>query len=340
MNVRPDQLNQTLSKQASAKQVSPLYFVYGDEPLQQMEAGDDIRQFLKNEGYLERVVLDIDANFDWQNFIEETASLSLFAEQRILELRLPSGKRGGEGAQVLKEDCQRPADDTVVLINAGKVDGNGKKSSWFKAIDKIGVTVQCWPVNVEHLPNWVKQRFLQKDMQPDGDVVAYVSQQIEGNLLAAAQEIDKLHLLIGPGKVSYSAVAEAITKQSRFTVFELVDVMLKGDQARVVKIVDGLKSEGTEPVIINWALAKDIRLLCQAAANPSVADYMLSRSGVWKNRLALFNSCLRRHSSGFFQAMLKRCAMIDCASKGMAQANVWDEIQGLSFRVAGSSRKN
>ncbi len=334
MNVRPDQLKSSLPKQAY-----PLYFVFGDEPLQQMESCDQIRAYLRSQEYSEREIFDIDANFDWQNFTEASASMSLFAERRILELRLPSGKPGRQGAQVLKDYCQRPAEDVVVLINAGKLEASAKKSAWFKAIEKTGMVTQCWPVRADQLAGWVKQRFQLSDMQPDQDVVTYVSQQVEGNLLAAAQEIDKLYLLIGPGKISYADVAEAITQQSRFSIFELVDVMLQGDQARVVRIVDGLKAEGTEPVIINWTLAKDLRLLCLAAANPSNADYVLTQSRVWKSRQPLFKSCLSRHSPRFFQAMLKRCARIDQASKGVVKANVWDELLSLSFRTAGSSRR-
>ncbi len=333
MNVRPDQLSAILPKK-----IYPLYFVGGDEPLQQMEASDEIRQFLRSQDYSEREVLDIDANFDWQIFIEETASMSLFATRRILELRIPSAKPGKQGAQILKQYCQRPAEDTVVFIHAGKVEASAKKSVWFKAIEQVGMVVQCWPVNVGKLPAWVKQRFLQCEMQPDADVVAYISQQVEGNLLAAAQEIDKLFLLMGPGKVTYADIAQAIAKQSRYSVFELTDMMLKGDQTRVVRIVDGLKAEGIETIFINGMLARDIRLLCKAAQHPQSADSVLSRSGIWSNRVILFKSCLSRHSPRFFQAMLKRCALIDSASKGMAQANVWDELQGLCFRIGGRSR--
>ena len=334
MNVRPDQLASTLPKQ-----VYPLYLVGGDEPLQQMEACDEIRRFLRSQDYSEREIFDIDANFDWQLFVEETASMSLFASRRILELRLPSSKPGKQGAQIIKDYCQRPVEDVVVLINAGKLDGGTKKSAWFKALEQQGMVVQCWPVKTEQLDSWVKQRFLQADMQPDDDVVAYVSQHIEGNLLAAAQEIDKLHLLIGPGKVSYADVVDAMTNQSRFSVFELLDRMLKGDQPQVVKIVDGLKAEGLEPIMITSMLAKDLRLLAKAAENPTAAAFMLSRSGVWKARIGLFQACLSRHSLRFFQTMLKRCAGIDRASKGVADANVWDEILGLGFRVAGQSRR-
>lgn len=333
MNVRPDQLEAVL-----AKKMFPLYMVCGDEPLQQMEAGDAIRSYLKQQDYTEREVLDVDAGFDWQVFLDETASMSLFAQRRILELRLPSAKPGRQGAQVLKEYCQNPVEDTVVFINAGKLESSAKKSAWFKAIEQQGMIVQCWPVKPDALPGWVQQRFLSTDMQPDNEVVSFVCQHIEGNLLAAAQEIDKLYLLLGPGKISYGDVAEAITKQSRYSLFELVDVILQGNQSRAVRVLDGLKAEGVEPVIINWALAKDIRLLCQVAATPASADLILRRSGVWQTRISLFRECMSRHSVHFFQLMLKRCALIDRASKGVADANVWDEMLGLSFRVAGRSR--
>jgi len=333
MNVRPDQLSATLTEK-----IFPLYFVCGDEPLQQMEAGDAIRRFLRTQDYSEREVLDVDANFDWQRFTDETATMSLFAQRRILELRLPSARPGRAGGQVIKEYCQHPVEDIVVLVNAGRVDANTKKSAWFKAVEQYAMVVQCWQVKAENLPAWVKQRFIQAGMQPDAEVVAYVCQHIEGNLLAAAQEIDKLLLLIGPGKVRYGDVAEVMTRQSRYNLFELTDMMLKGDQSRVIRIVGGLKAEGTEPLLINSMLVKDIRLLAKIAEDISAADHLLRRSGIWASRAALFRNCLQRHSARFFQAMIKRCARIDRASKGLDQANIWDEIMAMSFRIAGRSR--
>jgi DNA polymerase-3 subunit delta len=167
---------------------------------------------------------------------------------------------------------------------------------------------------------------------------SYISQHVEGNLLAADQEIEKLYLLLGPGKITYADVAEAITAQSRYSVFELVDVLLAGNPQRAIKIVAGLKAEGVVPVVLNWALARDIRLLAQAAADPRSADLLLKRSGVWQSRVSLFKSCLGRHPQRLFQQMLKRCGYIDAASKGMIDCNVWDEIESLCVRLAGSSR--
>ena len=333
MNVRPDQLQSVITRS-----VYPVYMVSGDEPLQQMESLDMIRAYLRDQEFSEREVLDVDAQFDWQRLMDEAASLSLFATRRIVELRLPTGKPGRQGSQALKEYLERPPEDTVLIVNAGKIDGNAKKSAWFKAIDQNGVVVQCWPVPVDRLSGWLNQRFKMRDMDADAEVLSYISQHVEGNLLAADQEIEKLYLLLGPGKITYADVAEAVTSQSRYSVFELVDMLLTGNTSRVIKILAGLKAEGVVPVVVNWALAKDIRLLSQVAADMSSAGFILKRSGVWESRVAMFKSCLSRHRQRSFDMMLKRCAYIDAVSKGMIDANVWDEIETLCVRLAGTSR--
>ena len=333
MNVRPDQLQSVLKKSTC-----PVYMVSGDEPLQQMESLDLIRSFLRQNDYSEREILDVDAQFDWQRLMDEAANMSLFATRRIVELRLPSAKPGKQGSQVLKDYLTRPPEDTVLIINAGKIDGNSKKSAWYKAVDQNGLVVQCWPVPVDKLSHWLRQRFKMRDMDADNEVLVYISQHVEGNLLAADQEIEKLYLLLGPGKISYADVAEAVTSQSRYSVFELVDMLLTGDTRRVIRIITGLKAEGVVPVIVNWALAKDIRLLAQASQDVSSADLLLKRSGVWQSRINMFKSCLARHSLRSFHFMLKRCSYIDAASKGMIDTNVWDEIETLCIRLAGSTR--
>ncbi len=333
MNVRPDQLPAMI-----AKNTYPVYMVSGDEPLQQMESLDLIRAFLRDQDYAEREVLDVDAQFDWQRLLDEAANMSLFATRRIVELRLPSAKPGRQGSQVIKDYLARPPEDTVLIINAGKVDGNAKKSAWYKAVDQNGLVVQCWPVPIDKLSPWLRQRFKARDMDADDDVLAYISQHVEGNLLAADQEIEKLYLLLGPGKITYADVAEAVTSQSRYSVFELVDMMLTGNTKRVVRIIAGLKAEGIVPLMVNWALAKDIRLLVLAAQDASSADFTLKRSGVWSSRVAMFKACLSRHSLRSLQLMLKRCAYLDAVSKGMIDANIWDEIETLCVRLAGTTR--
>ena len=329
MNIRPDQLKSVLNKQ-----LAPVYLVCGDEPLQVMEATDLIRSSCREQGYAEREIFEVDASFEWQDFSDEAASMSLFSTQRILDVRLPSGKPGKQGSQAIKQYLDNPAEDTIVLITAGKLDKSAKNTAWFKAIDKLGAVTQCWPVDSEHLPSWVRQRFQQRGMNPNNEVVDYVCQHVEGNLLAAAQEIDKIYLFVGPGDITYGNVSEAITENSRFSVFELVDSALKGEASRTIKILNSLNAEGIEPLGIIWVLAKEIRLLCLAAADPASAEYTLKRSGVWGNRMPLFKACLSRHTEKSLRSLLQRCMKIEGVSKGFEAGSASDELRMLSFLLA------
>ncbi len=330
MNVRPDQLADVLNRQ-----LHPLYLISGDEPLQVMEATDRVRASCRRQDYSEREVFDVDTSFDWQLLKDEANSMSLFSSRRILEVRIPSGKPGREGGQALKEYAANLPDDTVLLITSGKLEAAQKKSAWFKALDQVGVVMQCWPVGAGSLPAWVRQRFQGHGMQASKEVVDYVCQRVEGNLLAAAQEIDKLNLLLGPGAVDIDSVREAVADSSRFSVFELADSALAGDRVRVIRILHGLHAEGIEPILVIWALAKDIRLLAAVSVNRDSADYALKQAGVWQNRLALYRSCLTRHSSTRFNRLLQHCARIDGITKGQQPGNVWDELQTLGYMLAG-----
>lgn len=336
MNIYPEQLESALANPADSP-LSSVYLVSGDEPLQIMETADAIRSACREQGYDEREIFDVDANFDWQLFNEEAANMSLFSSQRILDLRLPSGKPGRQGSEAIKQYLVNPPEDTILLITAGKLDKSAKNSAWYKAIDHNGAVIQCWPVSLDKLHTWVKQRFQSRDMQPEHEVVDYVCQHVEGNMLAAAQEIDKIHLLIGPGAVDFESVREAITDNSRYSVFELVDVAMQGDQSRVLKIANSLSAEGVEPLAVIWVFAKELRLLCNVIPDPSTAEYKLSRSGVWRNRMPLFRSCIARHSEKSLQSLLKRCAKIDAVSKGFETGCAWDELRMLGFLLAGGN---
>ncbi len=330
MQLRPDQLSAALGSA-----LKPVYLVSGDEPLQVMEASDAIRTAARAQGYAEREVLDVDNHFEWQNFLDAAATLSLFAQQRIIELRIPSAKPGRTGSDAIKCYLDQPADDTLLLITTGKLEAASKNTAWFKAIDKLGVVVQCWPIGVDKLPGWIKTRFNMRAMQVDDTVASFVSQHVEGNLLAAVQEIEKLYLLLGPGPVTLANVREALTQSSRFTVFELTDAALQGNRARVLKVLAALDGEGVVPVVINFSLAREIRLLTMAMQDATTAELQLRRAGVWDARLPLYRDCMRRHSPRALQSMLQRCALIVRASKGADDANPWDELRGLCFRLAG-----
>jgi len=329
MKVRPDQLEQHLQKN-----LADIYFIFGDEPLQVMESADRIRAQARKQDYSAREVMDVDAQFDWNLLLDAANSLSLFAEKRILELRLPTGKPGKTGSKVLQEYAQRPADDAILIISSGKLDGSAKNTKWFKTLDQQGVLIQCWPINAEQLPGWIKQRLQSSGIIAEPQAIQLLADRVEGNLLAAAQEVDKLFLLHGGGKLNFEQTAQAVADSARYNIYDLVDSALLGDVARTARIVGGLKNEGVEPVLMLWALSREVRLITRIAeANMSV-DAAMSRQRVWDNRKTLIRRALSRHSKVRWQFFLKRCAKIDKVVKGVEPGRAWDELLMLSTQIA------
>ena len=329
MKVRPDQIKQHLQKGLQA-----IYFVSGDEPLQVMETTDAIRQVARQLEYTEREVMDVDSQFDWNQLLDAGNSLSLFAEKRILELRLPSGKPGKQGAKILGEYAERPADDAVLIISAGKLESSTKNTRWFKTLDQQGVVVQCWPIAVHELPRWIENRMLQKGLKPSAEAVALIAERVEGNMLAAAQEIDKLYLLFGEASIDIDQVTSAVADSARYNIYDLVDSALTGDVARTSRISSGLKNEGVEPVLALWALSRDIRLLTKISEAGVSIDAAMVREKVWDNRKPLLRKALSRQRPQRWRFYLKRCARIDRVIKGIETGRAWDELLALSTQIA------
>ena len=329
MKVRPDQIQQHLNKG-----LQPVYFVCGDEPLQVMETSDAIRAYARAQDFSEREVMDVDKQFDWNQLLDAGNSMSLFAEKRILELRMPSGKPGKAGSQVLLDYLQRPADDAVLIITSGKLEGSSKNTKWFKALDQVGVIIQCWPVATHELPRWIEQRMRAKGMTPGPEAVALIVERVEGNLLAAAQEIDKLFLLYGPAQLGLEDVTAAVADSARYSIYDLVDSALTGDLARTSRIVGGLKNEGIEPVLALWALSREVRMLTSISEANMSQDAAMAKARVWDNRKPLLRKALARHSSAKWKMFLKRCARIDKVIKGVELGRPWDELLTLSTQIA------
>lgn len=329
MKVRPDQLERHLEKE-----LAPIYFITGDEPLQVMESADRVRAEARRRGFTEREVMDVDAQFDWNLLLDAANSLSLFAEQRILELRLPSGKPGKAGSQVLQEYVQRPADDAVLIISSGKLEGSSKNTKWFKSLDQQGVVVQCWPVSTDQLPGWISQRLQSRGIVADREAVQLLADRVEGNLLAASQEVDKLFLLYGAGKLNFEQTASAVADSARYSIYDLVDSALLGDVVRTSRIISGLKSEGVEPVLMLWALSREIRQLVRIAEASIPVDAAMSQLRVWENRKGLIRKALSRHNQNRWKLFLRRCAKIDRVIKGVEQGRAWDELLMLSTQIA------
>jgi DNA polymerase III subunit delta len=333
MKIRPDQLKSHLQHN-----LRPVYFVSGDESLQLMESTDALRATARAQGYVEREVLEVDAHFDWQQLLDAGNSMSLFADKRILDLRLPSGKPGKQGSDVLQAYAARPADDAVLIISAGKLESAAKNSKWFKSLDNAGVVIQCWPVNVAELPRWIEQRMCDRGMQPAAGATALLAERVEGNMLAAAQEVDKLLLLYGTGNISVQQIMEAVADSARYSVYDLVDAVLAADVARAARMVIGLQAEGEALTLVVWALSREVRGLLEMSESGLSADAAVIKAGVWENRRALVMRALRRHPAMRWKQFLKRCARLDKMSKGMEPGvksdRAWDELLILVTQIA------
>jgi DNA polymerase-3 subunit delta len=334
LKIKDNQLSSHLQKN-----LAPCYLVTGDEHLLVSEALDAIRNAAREKGFTSRDLHVATAGFDWAQLRDSSSNLSLFAEQRIVELRLPTGKPGRIGGQAIVDLVENTDADLMLIVSAPKLDRGGQSSKWAKAIDTKGVSLQLWPVGVRELPGWIAARMRKAGLQPDRGAVAMIADRVEGNLLAAGQEIEKLRLIHGEGKVSAADVSAAVANSSRYDVFKLVDAALGGDPKRALTILAGLRAEGVEPVIVVWALTRELRTLASLTDNISQGMDLASgmqKSGVWRNRQALVRSCVGRHQHGDFHRLLKAASHADRAAKGQLRADPWqlstDIVLGMSTR--------
>jgi DNA polymerase-3 subunit delta len=334
MQLRPEQLDSHLRKS-----LAPVYFISGDEPLRVLEAADAVRAAARAQGYDEREVLTVQAGFDWNSLLAEAGNLSLFAQRRIIDLRLPTGKPGKEGAEALRTYAEQPPQDTLLLITAGKLEPAARKSKWIEALDRTGVVIFVWPLNAREIVGWVQARMRKRGLQPTPEAVQVLADRVEGNLLACVQEIDKLFLLQGAGPVDVEDITRLVADHARYDVFTLVDSALAGQAARSVHILTGLQAEGVAPPVVLWALAREIRELTAMAgelAKGQDISGVLSRHRVWANRKAPVGAALKRLSQDKCRRLLRQCASVDRLCKGQAAGNAWDELLQLTLQLAGN----
>jgi len=308
------------------KSLAPCYLVSGDEFLLVDEALDAIRGAARERGFTSRELHVATAGFDWSALAASSGNLSLFAEQRIIELRLPTGKPGKTGGAAILDLVEQAGPELLFIVSTPKLDRSGAASKWAKAIEQRGVTLPIWPVGLRELPGWIANRMRTAGLQPDREAVAMIADRVEGNLLAAQQEIEKLRLILGEGPVSAAAVDEAVANSSRYDVYKLTDAALAGDARRSVKILSGLRAEGVEPVIVMWALTRELRTLAtldDAVRQGADLGGAMQKSGVWRNRQGLVRSCISRHQPGDFHRMLKATGRADAAAKGQRYGNPW-----------------
>lgn len=322
--------------------LAPVYVVSGDEPLLCQEACDAIRATCRARDFSERQVFHADAGFDWNLLREASASLSLFAEKRLLELRLPSAKPSDEGIAVLLDYLARPAEDTVLLLSLPRLDGKVQKSKWAKALIEGDNSqfVQIWPVDATQLPQWLRQRLSQAGLAASAEAVDLLVARIEGNLLAAVQEIEKLKLLVEGNQVDAATVQASVADSARFDLFGLLDAALGGEAAHALRMLEGLRGEGVEAPVILWGLARELRLLASLAQQhgqglPLERLIAQAKPPIFGKRQGLVGRAVQRHPASRWQQLLRDAQRIDEQIKGQAPGDPWNGLAQLTLQIAG-----
>jgi len=333
MKLKPEQLAGRL-KQG----IAPAYLVTGDEPLLCEETVDTLRQAFRQQGFTEREVLHVDGGFKWEYLLECASALSLFAERKVIELRLGSQKLQKSASDILQQYLINPAPDNVLLIIADKLDGMAKKSAWFKALDNAGIIVEIWPVELAQLPGWIKQRAAAMGLSLDESAVELLAERVEGNLLAARQEMSKLQLLYPNKTLGADDVMDAVCDSSRFDIFGLTDAALAGQPQRCTRIIQVLRQEGTEAAVLLWALSREIRSLhaLQAGLNRGLPfDNLCQQQRIFGKRKQLLRNCARRLAPAALESLLLQCAEVDRMVKGAAAGDPWVPLTSIVLHLSG-----
>lgn len=320
------------------RDLQPLYTVFGTEPLLALEAGDRIRARARAEGYSEHEVLTADSGFKWSHLALAGSSQSLFATKKLLELRIPTGKPGKEGGEALQNYCKSLPPDTVTLITVSDLDWRGQKAAWFEALERAGVAVEAKPVTRKALPQWIAARLAAQEQDADSTTLEFIADRVEGNLLAAYQEVQKLALLFPQGAISFDQVREAVLDVARYDVFNLGEIMLEGDPLRIARVLDGLQGEGTAAPLVLWSLCEEIRAIGKIITGVNAgkpASMMMREARIWgpSHQSAMQNN-LRRFTLAQVTEALRHAAVIDRMVKGLIRGDVWDELLQLALRFA------
>jgi len=332
MRLPPQQLPQHL-----AQGLKPLYVLAGDEPLAQRESLDAIRATARKLGFDERTSLIVERNFNWQQITAFGQSISLFASLRLLEINIPSGKPGIDGSKALQALAERPLQDTVVVIILPKIDWRDQKSAWYMALEQAGIFLSLQEVEAPQLPQWIAKRLAMQNQATDADTLEFIAHQVEGNLLAAHQEIQKLGLLYPEGNIADNDVRAAILNVSRYDAFQLGEAVLSGDVERTVRILQGLQDEGAQPVAVMnpllWAIKPLVKIKQAEARGENLASAM-QQAKIFGDRQALTKRAVSRLSLRQLQAALQKLAEIDQTAKGLIHGDAWLEISRLCFGLS------
>jgi DNA polymerase-3 subunit delta len=334
MLVRPEQLEQHLAKATLA----PLYVIHGDEPLLALEAADAVRAAARARGYAEREVFVAERSFDWSAFAHACASRSLFGDRKLLELRVPGGKPGADGAAALLAHCARLDAEVLTLVSLPRLDRAGQSSPWFAALGAAGVVVEVWPVDRARLPEWIGARLARQGQKAAREVLEFLAGRVEGNLLAAHQEVQKLALLAGPGALDLETVQDAVASVARYDPAAAAEALVAGDLARYQRVLDGLRGEGEAPTYVLFPIAGAL-LALRGAAEGKPLERLFGELRLYNKPLQrALQAAARRMTRAALDAAIAQAALADRVAKGVARGEAWDQLTALGLKLAGGSK--
>ena len=341
MQIKIDQLGRHLEKGLAG-----FYVLTGDEPLLTIEAADRIRSAARQAGFSERQVLQNNTRgFRWNELLESSQNMSLFGDRKLIELRVPTGKPGREGGATLATYAKFKNPDVLTILTLPKLEREARNSAWFAALDAAGIVVDIAAIERPRLPDWIAERLVLQKQTAPRPALEFIADRVEGNLLAAHQEIQKLGLLFPSGPLTGEQIQDAVTNVARYDVFKLREALLAGDAARASRMLEGLRAEGESPVFVQWALTEEVRTLLQVSnavrsGRPMAAA--LREMRVWGTRERLYEPALRRLDRRSLVRALSLCADIDKLSKGLrlqlSSGDVWNEIGRLALLLLRPSR--
>ncbi len=332
-SLRPEQLPAHLGKT-----LAPAYLLHGDEPLLALESADAIRAAARSKGFSERKVLTVDRYFKWAELAAAGSSMSLFGDRTLVELRIPGGKPGSEGSEAISRFCAQLPSDVLLMTSLPRLGKREQSSAWFSALARVGSTVEIYPVERAALPRWMAERLARQNQKANAETLAFLTDCVEGNLLAAHQEIRKLGLLLPEGELPFEAVREAVLNVARFDAGKLSEAMLGGDRARLARMLDGLRAEGEATPRIVWLMAEEIRAVARVqeglASGRSVSE-LCREHRIWgEPRQTLVGRAAQRLKSGALLQALGHAARVDRIAKGVGRGDAWDELLQLGLRLS------
>nr|VFJ48577.1 MAG: DNA polymerase III, delta subunit [Candidatus Kentron sp. FW]VFJ49967.1 MAG: DNA polymerase III, delta subunit [Candidatus Kentron sp. FW] len=333
MQLKPEQLPAHLRRG-----LAPVYVISGDEPLQTTETLDVIRRSARNSGFTERIVFHADNRFDWNIIGRYSESLSLFSEKRLLDIRLPAGNPGQQGADMLVQCASHSNPDQIILVSTGQLDARQRKSKWYRSLEKVGVVIAIWPMNPRNLPGWIKNRALHRGVTITTGAAELLADRVEGNLLACAQEIEKFVLLGNNREIDVQNVLECVMDNARFETFALVDSTLAGDARYTMRILWRLVEEDTDPLPVLGILVWEIREMAKISAELTAGRHLeqvIGGQSVWYRRKVIIGTALSRHNRIAWVEMLQVAQCVDQIIKGIRKGDPWEGLLGLALLIVG-----